>query len=885
VFRPPVRALATLLAAAGVASCADAPSALNRPLAGSGLARIGFEPVFSPSAQATASRLADFGITFDHVRIVLARPVTGDVVKDTTIAFATGQAAVNLNLTVSVKADGESFRAGLDYTNPTGVVFHGEAIVQSHALDAPPSPPSPIPVQYVGAGASVTKITVSPKNATVVAPGTLNFTVSAFDASNAPVANTPVNWSSSDPTVATISNTGLLSTTGKRGTVTVTAVTPTNATDNSSVTITLAATGIVLVSGGGQTGKVGTVLSQPAVVRVVASDGLAVAGATVNFAAPIGGSVGAASAVTNASGAASVSMTLGSAIGPQSFAAVSGAFSVSIPATATVGDPAVVAVFSGGSQLDTVTRLLKQPFVAKVTDKFNNPVPGVTVNWTRGKGTGTLSAATSQTDASGQASVTYTLGTLAGVDTVTASTAGVSTPATFSVQAVAGAPAAAVITSGNQQAARILQPLAPFVIKVTDAAGNPNIGVTVNWTAINGSLSATTKTDSLGVTSNTMTLGGTVGTATATATAGSATISFTATVLLGQVARMAFLTTPDAATAIAPTVLKPIKVALQDAGGNITASTAAVTIAIGANPGQTTLVGTLTRNAVAGVATFDDLMIDEYGTGYTLVASTVGVLNTATPPFNVTATLTNVTPSSIDAVFTTVPFTLLGTGFLEAATTVSVTGGQVAVVGAFLSAFNTMTGSFVIPGGISTSVQSITASTAYGPSNALPIQIASVGGATLQLGPSNGGGGGSAYSLDCPAGAVATGLNVRGGSNVDNIQVICQTVTGPARLFGQPTTTGAVGGGGGTPATLACPAGLIMVGLTGAVGSGSGGVNDAIAAVCAALDGGAGVTTPSVGTVFPTSITYTATCPVGLAMTGIQGSAGNLVDRTQIKCR
>src|SRR5262249_55380666 len=122
------------------------------------------------------------------------------------------------------------------------------------------------------------------------------------------------------------------------------------------------------------------------------------------------------------------------------------------------------------------------------------------------------------------------------------------------------------------------------------------------------------------------------------------------------------------------------------------------------------------------------------------------------------------------------------------------------------------------------------------------------------------------------------------GTSLDNIQVICQPITGN-RAFGQATTTAAVGGGGGNPATLSCPAGYVMTGLTGRVGNGGTSVNDQIAAVCDAVNGGPQQVTASVGGVNGGSIGYFTTCLPGLVVVGIQGGAGNLVDRTQIKCR
>ncbi len=635
VMRLPIRSIATLTMAVSVATCSDTPATPGRAATNTGShgARIAFAPVFSKSAANALARLADFGITFDHVRVVIVRPVA-DTVKDTTIAFAPGQSDVTLDLTVNINSDGETFNAGLDYTGPTGVVFHGAGTVQSYAAgDTPPA--QQITVQYAGQGAAATRLTVSPKTATVVAPGVIPFTFAAFDANNAPVAAVPVNWTVSDATVATISNTGTLTTTGKRGTVTVTATAITGATDNGTATINLPPASIQLVSGGGQSGKVGTTLAQPGVVRLVASDGVGIPGVPVNFAAPAGGKVGSTTVTTDASGSASTSLTLGGAVGPQSFAAVAQGFSVAIAATATVGPAASIVAISGTGQTDTVKHTLKLPLVVKVTDQFGNPTPGVTVSWSR-TGTGSFSSASTTTGNDGQTSIGYTLGATAGLESISASAAGIGTPVGFSETAISGTASTIVSVSGDGQNGRVLTALgAPLVVKVTDDGGNPVSGATVAWTATNGTLaSPTTTTDATGASSNTMTLGGTVGNATATATAGARAVAFTATVTTGLVSKLAFITGPSAAgtgVAIAP----PMQVALEDAGGNVTAATNPVTIAIGNNPGGATLSGTVTRSAVAGVATFDDLVLDRTGTGYTLVASSGNTTPATSAAFNV----------------------------------------------------------------------------------------------------------------------------------------------------------------------------------------------------------------------------------------------------------
>jgi hypothetical protein len=61
-----------------------------------------------------------------------------------------------------------------------------------------------------------------------------------------------------------------------------------------------------------------------------------------------------------------------------------------------------------------------------------------------------------------------------------------------------------------------------------------------------------------------------------------------------------------------------------------------VTIALGANPGGATLSGTAAVPAVAGVATFSNLSINNAGTGYTLIAAAPTLTSATSATFNVT---------------------------------------------------------------------------------------------------------------------------------------------------------------------------------------------------------------------------------------------------------
>src|SRR6266550_1780315 len=87
----------------------------------------------------------------------------------------------------------------------------------------------------------------------------------------------------------------------------------------------------------------------------------------------------------------------------------------------------------------------------------------------------------------------------------------------------------------------------------------------------------------------------------------------------------------------------PVKVAVQDASGRtVTSATSAVTLALGSNPTSAALSGVTTVNAVGGVATFTDLRLDRFGTGYTLVATPATLTGATSQAFMVVRFFTRV---------------------------------------------------------------------------------------------------------------------------------------------------------------------------------------------------------------------------------------------------
>jgi hypothetical protein len=78
-----------------------------------------------------------------------------------------------------------------------------------------------------------------------------------------------------------------------------------------------------------------------------------------------------------------------------------------------------------------------------------------------------------------------------------------------------------------------------------------------------------------------------------------------------------------------------VTVDLVDSGGNTVNTTGTpVTIALASNPGNATLSGTLTQNTVNGVATFNDLKLNEPDNGYTLTATSSGVTSASSSSFD-----------------------------------------------------------------------------------------------------------------------------------------------------------------------------------------------------------------------------------------------------------
>ncbi|MBP6004870.1 MAG: carboxypeptidase regulatory-like domain-containing protein [Pyrinomonadaceae bacterium] len=215
------------------------------------------------------------------------------------------------------------------------------------------------------------------------------------------------------------------------------------------------------------------------------------------------------------------------------------------------------------------------------------------------------------------------------------------------VRDMAGASAITTYSStstGNNGANWTFDTGCPSALAISPAVANKFIGQTQTFTSGGG---FAPRTFSIAVNNS----GATINPSTGLYTAGSTfnvmdtvrvtdgfgtTADATVNISAGPPTQLAFVVQPSNATA-GQSIAHAVQVAIRDASGNtVTNSSDPVTISLANNPGGSTLAGTITRNAVNGTATFNDLSLDRVGVGYTFVAAAPGLTLATSGGFEVT---------------------------------------------------------------------------------------------------------------------------------------------------------------------------------------------------------------------------------------------------------
>ena len=226
-------------------------------------------------------------------------------------------------------------------------------------------------------------------------------------------------------------------------------------------------------SGDIQTGAVNVQLASDFCVKVTQS-GSAVSGVAVTWSTLSGGSLTPPSSTTSASGIACSRLTLGTAAGAQTAqAASSGATGspVTFSATANAGNATDLVKAGGDNQSANINTNLTEPLSVRVIDAFGNGVGGALVTWLVSSGSANINPLSGNTNATGLATTTVTVGGAAGPIVITASSAGlIGSPQTFNATgtALGPLPTAITINVANNQ----------FTPDVDTVA----VGGTVTWT-------------------------------------------------------------------------------------------------------------------------------------------------------------------------------------------------------------------------------------------------------------------------------------------------------------------------------------------------------------------------------------------------------------------
>lgn len=157
-----------------------------------------------------------------------------------------------------------------------------------------------------------------------------------------------------------------------------------------------------------------------------------------------------------------------------------------------LGEPASIAVQAGNNQSATVNSGFATNLAVVVKDSQNNPIPGVTVTFTKpSSGASLLLASDSPvTDASGIASVAAVANTTAGSYSVMASVNNTLTT-NFSLSNTAGAPAILDVVAGSGQATQVEAAFGQALqVKIADQYGNPLANQNISFSAPTSGASA-----------------------------------------------------------------------------------------------------------------------------------------------------------------------------------------------------------------------------------------------------------------------------------------------------------------------------------------------------------------------------------------------------------
>ena len=408
---------------------------------------------------------------------------------------------------------------------------------------------------------------------------------------------------------------------------------------------------IEIVSGTNQAGSVGTMLSEPLIVRVTDARDRPVGEREVVFQVLVGegGVVTPDTALTDSDGRASVRWILGETEGTQRVQAlVIGELDLatSFTASAGAGVAARVERIRGNGQSAIAGSTLPESLVVRTLDEEGRPVAGITVAWSA-TGGGSVSAPSTVSGPDGMSGIRRTLGPAAGPQGTVATVEGAEgSPVEFTATAAVGEAGSLSIrvqpaSAGQSGVALPQQPQ----VQLVDANGNPvarsGLAVTAELAAgpggatLTGSATASTNDQGLAVFSN-LGISGASGTYRLNFTGANVSGALSENIIIsaGSAAKLTIVTEPSATAKSQQVFARQPVVRVVDAIGNPVGA-AGVTVTAGIASGTGTLQGTLSvQTDGSGIARFTNLAIN--GTGpHTILFAAPGLASVQSSPVTV----------------------------------------------------------------------------------------------------------------------------------------------------------------------------------------------------------------------------------------------------------
>ncbi len=501
---------------------------LNTPVAPSPAAAMSVSKVLSSTVDNDGSGTVTPG---DQLNYAVTATNTGNVTLTNVVVSDNHFAGTTTCPSVAVGATcvltGSYIVTGADATVGQ-VVNTGSAVstqVPGAVTSSVSTPVSPGPVASMSNTKTLTGYDDNDSSGSITLNDVLHYSSSALNTGNVILNNVAVSDPKTIPNSASCASVAVGGTCVLQGNHTVTATdvnagqivntsTATSATTGatqyiSTVTTPVASTtapSLSIVSGDNQAGAVGTPGRLPLVVQLLDGNGQPYYDETVNWQVVSGpATLNAPTSTTDTNGNAQIGLTYGNSAGAIVIRASYGSSSVDFHATAL---SYVITITGGNGQSGPPGSSLPQDFVVQVslppgiTSKGPSPnstqgisagsVSGVPVQWQILSGGGSLSqGASTVTNASGQSTNHYTLGSAPGPNQIQVTVAG-GNNVTFTANSVIPNPTSATMTivSGNNQTLGTGASSAPLIVELKYGSGNPVVGATINWTASNATLAS-----------------------------------------------------------------------------------------------------------------------------------------------------------------------------------------------------------------------------------------------------------------------------------------------------------------------------------------------------------------------------------------------------------